>query len=91
MLDSEDAFLEGHSEKYYNEWEALKQIVKKAKNGNIEARRIIEEKKRDYLNVIQNYTYDEREYQFYKIMLEYLGIDEYVYEVTREELNAKLR
>ena len=71
-----DLFDTGSGETFYNEWKEVREY----KTSKIIIGKELEELKKKYLKKILEYEKDEPEYEFYKIILEYLGIDEYVLE-----------
>lgn len=70
ILGEIDPLDEGISEEFLKEWKEVRKEEFNAKEKTA--------LKKKYLTKILGYEKDETEYEFYKIILEFLGIDEYV-------------
>ena len=93
VLTQIDSDMEEKYRKLKKEWQNVKRVVKSTKTTDKELKRdaIIAKYKliKKYLIEINKYEYYNEEYEFYKIMLEYMGIDEYLYESTMKKLKIK--
>ena len=85
-----DAFQGETFDELMNEWKELKKFVKELKvHNDAEVTKKLQEYKKKYLTKVLQYNYGDPEYKYYKILLEYLGIDEYLYESSLQEISKK--
>jgi len=90
VISNIDMFDEGIGEDFYNEWNDVKNEVEiakeKYKDNDFFKDKAIENLKKKFLKKILECEENEPEYDYYKIVLEFLGIDEYVLDSELQEI-----
>ena len=80
-------------EQYENEWESfktkLKLIEEKYKDNDFYKQKALDTLRKEYLQRISEYTEGDAEYEFYKVILELVGLDDYVLDSELEEVANK--
>ena len=86
-----DSFGGKEYERLMNEWKKLKVFVKEMRSNKKDPqyKEKLHEYRKKYLNEIIKYKYGDPEYEYYKILLEFIGIDEYLYASTLEKYDIK--
>ena len=90
-----DMFDEGLGEDFYKEWNNVKNEVKlvkeKYKDNEFFKDKALDILKKKFLKKILECDENEPEYDYYKIILEYLGIDEYILDSELQEIKQSTK
>ena len=86
-----DSFFEEKYDALISEWEEIKRFVaeSKEKKGNPQVKAKWQKYMQKYLVKIMECNYVDPEYRYYKTILDFLGVDPYLYEAILDDINKK--